>query len=171
MDRFATGPLDWTNEVLLGLLASSIFIAHCLVLIFPPVRAFLKTYTARLAEASPDIGQASTLLGLVLVIVAILVSRQTNSESLLAFEGVLLLLSAAALYVFLHLLLSREVIWWAVHFSGAALLSSWWCLGWALFALINGLLTGQGWPFAILLAPAIVFFAALSSLYPMLKRN
>lgn len=151
-------------------IAPLLLVLYLLGLFSGQIRGYSRTNAGKIVASLPSIGQSTTLLGLVIAALAILGSLGGN-EGAPAFESGIIWLGVSLMFVFAHILLTRQVTRWTAYFASAAMDSAWWCLAWSVWALFDSLIPGETWVYAFLIVPAGVLTASIANLVSMCQAN
>jgi hypothetical protein len=147
-------------------IAPLILLLYLLGLLSPHIRGFSCNNAGKIVASLPGVGDSTTLLGLIIAALAIVGS--IGEDKLVGFfEISVFWLGASLIFVFAHILLTRQVTAWTAYFASAAVDSGWWSLAWSIWALLNALVPGGIWVYTFLIVPAGVLVASIANLVSM----
>ena len=160
---FSTPILSQLADWQIGILAVLIFFVYALALCLPSIRRFARTHVMTVAGGLPGVGSVTTLIGLLLVVVAMLSAPAT--ASLGSSKGIWPFLAGAIICLFIYFPVSRYVQGWTVYCSEALFSSAWYMLAWAVFGVVDSLLPTVRWTLVMLLAPLALLADTIASIY------
>jgi hypothetical protein len=130
---------------------------------FPDIRTVMQSHMELLAKQLRTLGDVSTLLGLVLATLALVVALPASGEPIRS-DVSFMLLSGTSLFLFLCFVFSRFTLWWCVYWAEASITSGWYCLALSLFAALDLLLSDKMWPFVLVIPPLALLYYVVKSL-------
>ena len=165
----ATFP-DWY----LGLIAVLVFLLHIVsILVESNILSYMQKNHVEINKDLPNTAESSTLLGLVFAALAIIASSASGREGERYYVAIWFL-SAASIFLFLHIVSSHFSKAWSVFISLASVFSVWYCLSLSVFSLVYMQMpVGRGGILciALLLAPASLIFYTVANLETMCHKE
>jgi hypothetical protein len=149
---------DWH----IGALLAAVPCIYGAIFICNGTRRFAKKNVDILNQGLPSLGDATTLVGLLLAALAILATTN-NQEGIERFHAAFLFVGVGILSLFGFQALRPHVSPWTVYFSEAMFGTTWYAVAWGVFALVDSLIPSSTWRLSLLSAPAMVVAASVYS--------